>query len=70
MKFMLILIMCSGVTGTCIAPFEHPVSFESMYECLQYGYHEASKKLAEIGPDKVNEAYAHIKFYCQPMSEV
>jgi len=69
-KFILILIMCSGVTGTCIAPFEHPVRFESMYECLQYGYHEASKKLAEIGPDKVNEAYAHIKFYCQPLSEV
>ena len=70
MKFILILIMCSGVTGTCIAPFEHPVRFESMYECLQYGYHEASKKLAEIGPDKVNEAFAHIKFYCQPLSEV
>jgi len=69
-KFILILIMCSGITGTCIAPFEHPVRFESMYECLQYGYHEASKKLAEIGPDKVNEAYAHIKFYCQPLSEV
>jgi hypothetical protein len=62
--------MCSGITGTCIAPFEHPVRFESMYECLQYGYHEASKKLAEIGPDKVNEAFAHIKFYCQPISEV
>jgi len=29
-----------------------------------------TKKLAEIGPDKVNKAYAHIKFYCQPMSEV
>ena len=70
MKFILILIMCSGITGTCIAPFEHPVRFESMYECLQYGYHEASKKLAEIGPDKVNEAFAHIKFYCQPISEV
>jgi hypothetical protein len=67
---MLILIMCSGITGTCIQPFEHPVRFESMYECLQFGYHEASKKLAEIGPDKVNEAYAHIKFYCQPISEV
>jgi hypothetical protein len=52
------------VQGKC------PVRFESMYECLQFGYNEASKKLAEIGPDKVNEAYAHIKFYCQPISEV
>ena len=70
MKFMLILILCSGVTGTCIAPYEHPVRIESMYECLQFVYNEASKKLAEIGPNKVNEAYAHIKFYCQPISEV
>ena len=70
MKFMLILILCSGVTGTCIAPYEHPVRFESMYEWPQFGYNEASKKLAEIGPNKVNEAYAHIKFYCQPISEV
>ena len=70
MKFILILILCSGMTGTCVTPYEHPVRFESMYECLQYGYNEASKKLAEIGPDKVNQAYAHIKFYCQPISEV
>ena len=70
MKFMLILILCSGMTGTCITPYEHPVRFESMYECLQFGYGESSKKLAEMGPETVNEVYAHVKFYCQPMSEV
>ena len=70
MKFILILIMCSGMSGKCLEPYQHPVKFDTMYECLQYGYGESSKKLAEIGPDAVNKAYAHIKFYCQPMSEV
>ena len=69
MKFVLILIMCSGMSGQCITPFEWPERFDTMYECLQYGYGESSKKLAEIGPDTVNEAYAHIKFYCQPVTE-
>ena len=46
MKFVLILILCSGMSGQCITPYEHPVRFESMYECLQYGYNEASKKFS------------------------
>ena len=69
MKFILILIMCSGMSGQCLDPYQWPSQFDSMYECLQYGYGEASKKLAEVGPDVVNEAYAHIKFYCQPITE-
>ena len=69
MKFILILIMCSGMAGTCISSYEWPEKFDTMYECLQFGYGEASKKLAELGPDNVNELYAHIKFYCQPVTE-
>jgi len=49
---------------------EWPEKFDTMYECLQFGYGESSKKLAELGPDNVNELYAHIKFYCQPIREI
>jgi hypothetical protein len=70
MKFILMLIMCSGISGQCIPPYEWPERFDTMYECLQFGYGEASKKLAQIGPDTVNESYAHIKFYCQPATEI
>ena len=31
---------------------------------------DAAKALAEIGPETVNKSYAHIKFYCQPMTEI
>ena len=70
MKFALILIMCSGMSGACIDPYEWPTKFDTMYECLQFGYGESSKKLAEMGPKNVNERYAHIKFYCQPIREI
>ncbi len=70
MKFALILIMCSGMSGACIDPYEWPAKFDTMYECLQFGYAESSKKLEAIGPKNVNELYAHIKFYCQPIREI
>ena len=69
MKFVLILIMCSGMSGQCIEPYQWPMKFNTMYECLQFGYGESSKKFAEIGPETVNEVYAHVKFYCQPIVE-
>tara|TARA_R100001440_G_scaffold676_1_gene2099 strand:+ start:4078 stop:4290 length:213 start_codon:yes stop_codon:yes gene_type:complete len=68
MKFILVLIMCSAVSNQCIDPYEWPERFDSIYECLQFGYGESSKKLAQIGPDTVNEIHAHIKFYCQKVT--
>ena len=47
MKFVLILIMCSGMSGQCIEPYEWPMKFNTIYECLQFGYGESSKKLAD-----------------------
>jgi hypothetical protein len=69
MKFVLILIMCSGISGQCIEPYQWPGEFDSMYNCLQTGYMEASKKIEEMGPETVDKIYAHIKFYCQPIQE-
>ena len=67
MKFVLILIMCSGISGQCIEPYQWPGEFDSMYNCLQTGYMEASKKIEEMGPETVDKIYAHIKCYCQPI---
>jgi hypothetical protein len=69
MKFALVLLMCSGMAGQCIDPFEWPLKFDTMYECLQFGYGESSKKLAEMGPETVNKIHAHIKFYCYEITE-
>jgi len=64
MKFILSLIICSATTGECMPPFPWPDHFGSHYECLQFGYEEASKKLKEIGSKEVNEYGILIKFTC------
>ena len=70
MKFVLVLVMCSGMSGTCIDPYQWPEKFNSMYDCLQAGYAESSKKLEEMGPENVNKLHAHIKFYCSKVTEI
>ena len=69
MKFILTLILCSGVSGECLKPFQAPATFNNMYDCLMVGYEAASKKIVLLGPEEVNKNYYHVKFYCQPLQE-
>ncbi len=64
MKFILGLIICSSVYGTCLEPYHWPDKFNSHYECMIFGYEESMKKAKEIGPKDVNEFGTIIKFYC------
>jgi hypothetical protein len=48
--------------------YNWPTRFDSMYDCLQFGYDESSKKIKEIGPEEVNKYYIHVKFYCSPIT--
>ena len=45
MKFILLLSMCSYVSGNCLPPYEWPVKFDSGYDCSIAGYEEAARKL-------------------------
>ena len=69
MKFVLLLTMCSYVSGTCLPPYEWPIKFDSGYECSIAGYEEASKKLKEIGPEEVNKYKLSITFSCAEVQE-
>ena len=67
-NFILGLIICSSVYGTCLEPYHWPDKFNSHYECMIFGYEESMKKAKEIGPKDVNELGTIIKFYCyQPL---
>ena len=48
MKVILFLYMCSFTTGTCLPPYESPIQYNDMYECLNAGYKESLKKSKEI----------------------
>ena len=69
MKFLLTLVMCSGVANTCLPPFEVPQKFDGLYQCLMSGYTESVAKIEEIGPEKINKNLIHIKFYCSPIED-
>jgi len=66
MKFLLSMIICSQVAGTCLDPYPWPTTFDSQYNCLMEGYKQSIVKMEEIGPDDINKYNMFIKFYCTP----
>ena len=70
MKVILILYMCSFTTGACLPPYEFPVQYNDMYECLNAGYKESLKKSKEIGRKDVNENGIYIRFMCKEDTKV
>ena len=66
MKFLLSLIICSQVAGTCLEPYQWPERFNTQYDCLAFGYEESLKKIKEIGREEVNKYNMYIRFVCSP----
>ena len=66
MKFILGLIICSSVYGSCLPVYEWPEKFNTHYECMVFGYEESIKKAKEIGREDINKYGTIIKFFCSP----
>ena len=66
MKFILSILICSQVVGTCLPPYPVPEVYTNGYDCMMAGYKEAMEKMKEIGRDEVNKNHVFIKFGCQP----
>ena len=64
MKFILGILLCSQVTGTCLPPYQWPTQFDNAYDCSIAGYEEAARKLKEIGREEVNKHQISITFSC------
>ena len=69
MKIVLMLILCSGVSKNCVEPYEWPVKFPDIYECMIAGYEESKNKTLEIGRSDVNKFDVYVKFVCAPLPE-
>ena len=65
MKVILILYMCSFTTGQCLPPYEFPIQYNDMYDCLNAGYTESLKKSKAIGRKDINENGIYIRFACK-----
>jgi len=64
MKFILIMLICSQVGGTCLPPYKVPEKFDDGYDCMVTGYEMALDKLQEMGREDVNKHNIFIKFGC------
>jgi len=70
MKFILSLVICSQVAGTCLEPFPWNTAFDTQYDCLMTGYEQSIFKMKDIGAEDVNKYNMFIKFYCTPENTI
>jgi len=75
MKFMLILHLCSMITGKCIDPYLPGYQFTNHYDCAIAGYKlsgESLKTLAEddvyFGKERINKEELAIRFECKKLT--
>ena len=64
MKFILVVIFCSGLEQNCLPPYKYPDLFVDGYSCMIAGNYESILKLEELGHVKVNDNKIYIKFMC------
>jgi hypothetical protein len=50
-------------------PYPWPEKFNDTYDCMQFGYEESKKKMAEIGRSEVNKHGIFVRFTCTPITE-
>jgi len=70
MKFILAMILCSSVTGTCMPPVPMPGFYQDAYDCMVDGYKKSIEKIEEIGREQLNEHGLYIRFGCNPYQEL
>ena len=71
MNFILTMILCSGVSLTCLPPYQVIDTFyEDQYSCLLKGYEKYIEQMEKIGRVVINENKLFIKFYCIPEKKI
>ena len=65
-KYILLMIMCSGIPGNECKPIPVPISeFDEYYECIIYGYDYSSTMLKSLNPKTINEYEMFTAFDCK-----
>ena len=56
MKFVLSMILCSGVAGSCLEPFSMTDKFYNDWQsCMIAGNQESIKKIQELNSEDFNQ---------------
>jgi len=65
MKIILVLVICSAVSGLCDKGWEKNATFPDWDSCMRQGYVDSLQVLDIMGIDYVNANKSFIKFYCK-----
>ena len=69
MKMILIMLVCSFVSGTCTPPLVINEEFEDMYSCLIRGYEESISMTMDVGREEINKKGLFTRFACREVPE-
>ena len=64
MKWILVVVMCSGWQNMCLDPYVFKDKYDDVYSCMIDGYTKAIEKTEELGRKEVNAHKIYIKFDC------
>jgi hypothetical protein len=65
-KYILMMIICSGIPGNECRPIPTPITeFEEYHECIIYGYDYSSELLKTFNPKTINEFEMFTAFDCK-----
>jgi len=65
MKIILVLVICSAVSGLCDKGWEKNATFPDWDSCMRQGYVDSLQVLDIMGTDYVNANKSFINFYCK-----
>tara|TARA_R110002020_G_C16215499_1_gene767304 strand:- start:909 stop:1145 length:237 start_codon:yes stop_codon:yes gene_type:complete len=64
-KILLMMIICSAVSGTCDQPYQNKNLFNDWDSCMRQGYIDSLQILDVMGAEFVNDKGIYIKFACK-----
>ena len=65
-KFVLLMVICSGIPGNDCKPISTPITeFNTYHECIYYGYDYSNVFLKSMGDEIVSEYEMYTKFSCK-----
>ena len=68
-KFVLLMIMCSGIPGNDCKPIPTPINeFDKYHKCIIYGYDYSSELLKTFDTKSVDQKF--LKFLTQIFDEI
>tara|TARA_R100000654_G_scaffold36375_1_gene62033 strand:+ start:156 stop:374 length:219 start_codon:yes stop_codon:yes gene_type:complete len=70
-KFILLMLLCSGIPGNDCKSIPTPVvEFNTYHECAYYGYDYSSELLRTFDPKSIDEFRIYTAFDCKENSTI